>query len=130
MPSSLIEVRREYTDAQEVALMDAVHNALVAAFKIPVEDRNVRVLTYRPHQMVHGTEPGVADSYTRVTIDCFSGRSLDAKRALYREVTHRLGALGVPPHNVSILLRESPIENWAWDGQAACDHDLGFTVEV
>ncbi|MDD9349636.1 MAG: hypothetical protein PV363_12685, partial [Mumia sp.] len=73
MPSSLIEVRREYTDAQEVALMDAVHDALVVAFKIPVEDRNVRVLTYRPHQMVHGTEPGVADSYTRVTIDCFSG---------------------------------------------------------
>lgn len=35
MPSSLIEVRRPYGREDEVALIDAVHGALVAAFKIP-----------------------------------------------------------------------------------------------
>lgn len=57
--------------------------------------------------MVNGPDPGVADTYTRVTIDCFAGRSLDAKRTLYREIVTRLEALGIPRHDVSILLRES-----------------------
>ncbi len=130
MPSSLIEVRRIYTPQQQVALIDAVHGALVAAFKIPAHDRSIRVLTYEPHAMVHGPDAGVADSYTRVTIDCFSGRSIDAKRNLYREIVERLEALDIPRDNVSILLRESAPENWGLGGRAACDLDLGFDINV
>lgn len=130
MPSSLIEVRREYTAEQQVALIDAVHAALVAAFRIPQEDRFIRVLTYPPHAMVNGLAEGVADSYTRVTIDCFSGRSIDAKRNLYREIVERLEALDIPRESVSVLLRESAPENWGLGGQAASDVDLGFNINV
>src|SRR5690348_12319916 len=42
MPSVLIEVRREYSEVEEIAILDAVHGALVAAFLIPPEDKNVR----------------------------------------------------------------------------------------
>jgi phenylpyruvate tautomerase PptA (4-oxalocrotonate tautomerase family) len=130
MPSVLIEVRRAYTPDEEVALIDAVHASLVAAFKIPVEDRFSRLIAYPPHRMVDGPEPGVADAYTRVTIDCFPGRSLDAKRALYREIVERLELLGIPRDKVSILLHESAFENWGSGGVSAADVDLGFTVEV
>lgn len=34
MPSTTIEVRQNYTPAEEVAIIDAVHEALVAAFQI------------------------------------------------------------------------------------------------
>src|SRR6478736_2540924 len=105
MPSSLIEVRCSYTRDEEVAIMDAVHDSLVAAFKIPVEDRYVRLISYEPHRMLNGPEPGRPDHYTRVTIDCFSGRSIAAKRHLYREIVERLAALGVAREGVSILLR-------------------------
>lgn len=130
MPSSLIEVRRTDTPQQQVALIDAVHGALVAAFKIPADDRCIRVLAYEPHAMVNGLDAGVADSYTRVTIDCFSGRSLDAKRNLYREIVERLEALAIPREGVSILLRESAPENWGIGGLAASDMDLGFSINV
>ncbi|MFJ3958992.1 tautomerase family protein [Arthrobacter sp. NPDC090010] len=130
MPSSLIEVRRHYTPEQQLALIDAVHHALVAAFKIPVEDRFIRLLTYEPHAMVNGLAPGSPDGYTRVTIDCFSGRSIDAKRALYQEIVERLEALDIPKECVSILLRESPPENWGAGGRAASDYDLGFKIDV
>lgn len=131
MPSSLIEVRRSYSVAEEMALIDAVHDSLVAAFRIPVRDRHVRLIEYAPHRLVRGAGEPRADRYTRITIDCFTGRSVEAKRALYRGVVTRLGALGVPPEDVSILLRESPTENWGIrGGQAACDLDLGFTIEV
>ncbi len=130
MPSVLIEVRRGYSPAEEVALMDAVHASLVAAFKIPAEDRFSRLVTHAPHRMVDGPGPGVSDAYTRVTIDCFPGRSLEAKRSLYREIVERLELLGIPRDKVSILLHESSFENWGSGGVPAADIDLGFTVEV
>lgn len=130
MPSTLIEVRRSYTADQQVALIDAVHAALVAAFRIPHEDRFIRLMEFEPHAMVNGLHAGVADTYTRVTIDCFAGRSIDAKRALYREVVERLGAHGIPTEHISILLRESPPENWGAGGLPASDYDLGFDINV
>ena len=130
MPSTLIEVRRAYAPDEQVALINAVHAALVAAFKIPEDDRFIRLMTFEPHAMVNGLHDGVADTYTRVTVDCFSGRSIEAKRALYKEIVDRLGAHGIPREHVSILLRESPPENWGAGGIAASDYDLGFEVNV
>jgi len=71
MPSSLIEVRQSYTPDEELALVDAVHEGLVAAFKIPQEDHYIRLLAYEPNRMVNGLKAGRPDHYTRVTIDCF-----------------------------------------------------------
>ena len=37
----------------------------------------------------------------------------------------------MPPDHVSIVLRDVPQSNWGIrGGQAACDIDLGFDVEV
>lgn len=130
MPSTLIEVRRSYTAEQEVAIINAVHEALVAAFKIPQEDRYIRLATFEAHRMVNGPQAGQADGHTRVTIDCFAGRTIEAKRALYREIVERLEPMGIPRDGVSILLRESAVENWGAGGHAATDYDLGFNINV
>ncbi|MDB5990612.1 MAG: tautomerase family protein [Herbaspirillum sp.] len=42
MPSVLIEVRRQYTQEQEIALIEAVHMALRDAFKIMPCDKKMR----------------------------------------------------------------------------------------
>lgn len=131
MPSTLIEVRRAYTRAEEAAIIEAVHASLVAAFWIPDEDRYIRLQAYEPHRMLNGLADGEPDGYTRVTIDCFSGRSIEDKRALYREIVERLETLGIPRSLVSILLRESPPENWGISGgRPASDVDLGFDINV
>lgn len=49
MPSILIEVKRSYTREQEIAIMDAVHNAMVEAFKIKPTDRHVRLIAHESH---------------------------------------------------------------------------------
>ncbi|MCG7610902.1 hypothetical protein BA059_06275 [Mycolicibacterium sp. (ex Dasyatis americana)] len=131
MPSTLIEVRRPYTESDEVAIIDAVHDALVSAFQIPPGDKHVRLVSHEPHRFSYS--PGLAhpELYTFVAIDCFAGRSVEAKRNLYREITTRLQALGIPANHVTIVLRESALENWGVrGGQAACDVDLGFAVNV
>lgn len=131
MPSSLIEVRRNYRPAEEAALIDAVHDALVAAFRIPVQDKHVRLVVHEPHRFATAPQLSEPDRYTLVTIDCITGRTLEAKRSLYTEVVDRLAALGIPRDHVTILLRESNAENWGIrGGQAACDVNLGFQVGV
>lgn len=130
MPHFQVEIARELTPEDEVALLDAVHGALVDAFRIPVKDRHGRLLVHAPHRFAlpPGHDPALA---TIVTIDAFSGRSLPAKRALYAGIVERLEVLGVPRDHVSILLRESPTDNWGIrGGQAASDVQLGFTIEV
>jgi phenylpyruvate tautomerase PptA (4-oxalocrotonate tautomerase family) len=127
----LIETRRETSEPEETALIDAVHGALIRALRIPEEDRHVRLLCHRPHRFA--VPPGLArpECFTQISIDAFAGRSLDAKRALYREIVASLEPLGIPGDHVSVLVRDAPRENWGIrGGQAASDVDLGFDVNV
>nr|WP_238326414.1 tautomerase family protein [Desulfuromonas acetoxidans] len=64
-------------------------------------------------------------------MDCFAGRSLDAKRSLYQAIVNNLEPFGIPKSHVKIMLREITAENWGIrGGQAACDVELGFKVDV
>lgn len=131
MPSVLIEVRRRYTTEQEVALMDAVHAALREAFKILSDDRNIRLVVHEPHRFACPPNREKPEAYTHISIDAFAGRSLDAKRNLYTAIVNNLEPLGIPKSHVKILLREIAKENWGIrGGQAGCDVELGFKVEV
>lgn len=131
MPFAQIEVRRPYSPPEEVAILDAVHAALVAAFLIPPQDRHLRLLSHEPHRFAVSPTLTQPEYFTLVSIDCFAGRSVQAKRNLYAEIVTRLAALGIPGDHISIVLRESEAQNWGLRaGQAACDIDLGFKVEV
>ncbi len=131
MPSVFIEVRRRLTPEQEVAIMDGVHGALIEAFKILPADKNVRLVAHEPHRFACPPTRSQPESYVHVSIDCFAGRSIDAKRALYAAIVRNLEELGTPRDHVKILLREIPRENWGIrGGQAGCDVDLGFKVDV
>ena len=131
MPAVRIEIRRQISPQEEVAIMDTVHAALREAFKLPANDRNVRLVAHLPHRCAPRPDLAHPELYTLVSIDAFAGRSLDAKRALYAGIVRNLEALGIPRDHVVILLRESPAENWGVrGGQAACDVDLGFKVDV
>ena len=131
MPFALIETGVSREPQDEVAIIDAVHYALVAAFKTPEHDRHVRLISHLPHRFASPPTLGQPELCTLVSIDCIAGRSLNAKRELYREIVERLEALGIPRSHVSIVLRESNADNWGiWGGQVASEVDLGFTVNV
>lgn len=131
MPSVLIEVRRQYTQAEEIALMEAVHMALREAFKILPGDKNVRLLVHEPHRFACPPARQKPAFYTHISIDAFVGRSLDAKRNLYAAIVNNLEPFGIPKDHVKILLREIPKENWGIrGGKAGCDVELGFAVDV
>jgi phenylpyruvate tautomerase PptA (4-oxalocrotonate tautomerase family) len=90
-----------------------------------------RLQVHEPHRFAHPPTLAEPEYATLVSVDCFAGRSVEAKRRLYGEIVDRLEPLGIPRDHVSITLRESPTENWGIrGGQAACDVDLGFNVKV
>ncbi|AEF35477.1 MAG: tautomerase family protein [Mycolicibacter algericus] len=131
MPTVLIEVRRRYSQAEEVAIIDAVHGALVAAFQTPADDKNVRLVVHEPHRFAVPEKFTRPEYRTLVSIDCFTGRTLEAKRKLYAEIVERLATLGIPIDHVMITLHEVDRENWGIrGGQAASDVELGFNVRV
>lgn len=131
MPSVLIEVRRQYPAQIESSLMDAVHLALQDAFKILPHDKNIRLIVHEPHRFACPPNKEKPELYIHISIDAFAGRSLDAKRALYRRIVENLEPFGIPNDHVKILLREIPKENWGIrGGQAGCDVELGFKIEV
>ena len=131
MPSVLIEIRRSIAIDEEVAIIEAVHASLREAFKIPPEDRNLRLLVHEPHRFACPPNLAKPEQFTLIGIDGFSGRSIDAKRTLYAGIVEKLSKLGIPKDHVIIVLKEVPTENWGIrGGMAACDLDLGFQINV
>ena len=129
MPLTRIEIREGRTTEGKQALLDAVHDALMEAFRIPEDDREQRLIEY-PAECFE-IPPDKSDERVLVTIDAFAGRSADAKRNLYRGIVARFEALGVHPRDVLIVLNEVPLDNWGIQGgQMASDVDLGFAVDV
>ena len=93
------------------------------------EDRT-QILTEHPAEAFE-VPPGKSDRFTLVEFSMFAGRSLAAKRRLYRALVTDLGRLGIPPSDVLIVLHEVPLENWGIrGGTPASEADLGFEVGV
>lgn len=130
MPSVVIEVRKAYLPEEEIAIMNAVQAALVQCFHIPENDKQIRLIAHLPHRFACPDDEQ-AELFTQISIDAFSGRSLESKRKLYQGIVNHLAQLGIPPKYVTITLREIPLENWGIrGGQAACDVNLGFKVDI
>jgi phenylpyruvate tautomerase PptA (4-oxalocrotonate tautomerase family) len=129
MPLVKVETRRWMQPATKRQLFDAIHSALVAAFQIPEDDRVQRLIEYAPEDFE--LLPGRGERFTIVTVSAFVGRSLDAKRRLYRELAERLEPVGIPREDLFVLVEEHPLENFGIRGGiAASDVELGFAVRV
>jgi phenylpyruvate tautomerase PptA (4-oxalocrotonate tautomerase family) len=123
MPLVHVHLRAGRTAAQKQTLLDALHAAFVEALKIPATDRNQLVHEYAPEHFEARYGPDAV--FVEATV--FPGRSLDAKRKLYRLIVDGLAAAGVAKDQVLIVLHEPPLENWGIrGGQAATDVQLGF----
>jgi phenylpyruvate tautomerase PptA (4-oxalocrotonate tautomerase family) len=127
-----IEVIRGRSPQEKRELLDAVRGALIASLRVPRGDPALRVIEHDRDCFELPTVPHpVSDLYTLIEITMFAGRSKETKRQLYAEIVRRLGDVGVPPTDITIVVVESPQENWGvHGGRPASEVELGFTVEV
>ena len=128
MPSTRI-VTGSWARGSEGKVIEAVQSALLNALKLPDYDRDVVLDIYDETTRIVLT--GRSQRYTRVEVTLFAGRSMEAKRALYKAMVANLAALGVPETEVKTVLIEVPAENWGLrGGYPASEIDLGFKIDV
>jgi hypothetical protein len=131
VPSITIDVRRPYGAAEGLALMEAVQAALVEAFRISPVHRNVTLNVLAPERFVGRLDCPNPDRLTNIDIFVLPGRSLDAKRRLYRGIASRLEALGIPPECILVRLHELSAQNFGVRGGVpVCDVELGYPTDV
>jgi hypothetical protein len=91
----------------------------------------VRFVEHLPHRFIAPPDIENPEAYTLVSISCFAGRSLDAKRNLYRGIVENLAALNIPKKCVKIFVHEVSKENvGSRGGQAFCDINLEYDINV
>jgi phenylpyruvate tautomerase PptA (4-oxalocrotonate tautomerase family) len=128
MPSTRI-MTGDWARGREMALIDAVQSALVSAIKIPDWDRDIVVELFDDKRRI--VPPGKSERFTRIEIELFSGRSIEAKRHLYEAIVRNLSAADVPEDEIKIILLEVPPQDWGIrGGRPASEVDLGFKIEV
>lgn len=129
MPLVRINRRQGRPPAENRRLLDAVHEALVEAFKIPDADRHQLLLEHAAAAFEITADR--TEAFTLVEMVAFPGRSPAAKRALYQSLARRFEAAGVSPADLFVVLTEAPLENWSpRNGISSADQKPAFKLDV
>jgi len=106
--------------AQRAAIVEGIHQALVEAIGMPVDELFNRVTAYRPEEFFFSrTFNGYARSERPVVIEITMrrGRSDAMKRELYRLIAQKLqDAAQVHPNDVFIFVHENDYSDWSVGG--------------
>jgi len=117
MPLIRIDMIEGRSDAEMKALLDAVHRAMVAAFKVPERDRYQIARQHPPSRMiVEDTGLGIPRGDKVVVIQVTSRpRSREMKEAFYRLLVEELEAsCGIAPSDVMVSIVTVSDEDWSF----------------
>ncbi|HVX79109.1 MAG TPA: tautomerase family protein [Bradyrhizobium sp.] len=129
MPDVLVEVRQGWLGNEGTRFLHAIHAGIVEALRTPEDDKILRLVEHAPAHFAIPASAG--ERYTHIEITMFAGRTLAAKRTLYKAIVNRLGSFGVPENDIKIILIEvSPESVGMRGGYAACDLDIGYEIKV
>lgn len=118
MPFVQISLLQGKTPARAQAVSDAVHQALVDVFDVPMLDKFQVVHEVPLERLVF--PPGyMGIPHTRdivyIHITCKEGRTVDMKRRLYAHIAGGVSErTGMSQDDVVIVLAENKAENWSF----------------
>jgi len=121
MPLVTLTVRRGKDAAFKSAVLNAVHNALVAS-GVPQADRFHRVLELAPEDFrFDASYPDLAnartDDFVLIEVLLSTGRSVKVKRKIVADLIAALReSPGLDPDNVMLVFKETLWENWSFAG--------------
>lgn len=117
MPLIRIDVNAGRTPEQLARISRAVHEAVLAEYRIPERDYFHIVTEHAPGQIVaQDAGLGFERSGGVVMIQIFTqgGRSQEAKESLFTAVSHNLADAGVPGEDVFIGYVENGAGDWSF----------------
>lgn len=120
---------REQLEPIKSRLSDVIHQCVMEALQYPANKRAHRFLHLDKSDFYY--PEGRSDRYTIIEISMFEGRSVEAKKNLYRLLFRKIhDELGIAPLDVEITIFETPRHNWGIRGKAGDELDLDYQVEV
>jgi phenylpyruvate tautomerase PptA (4-oxalocrotonate tautomerase family) len=129
MPLVQLNLRKGRTREEKYAVADAVHAALVTAFRIPEHDWNIRIIEYTRENYL--LPRGRSVHFILVDFTAFAGRSANAKLLLYRTMVDNLKTPGTYPMDIIIIILDVILENCGLRGGIMASYlELGFDISV
>jgi len=127
MPIVRIETKTGKSKDFKRKLMDTVHESMVECLQIPVDDKNIRLLTYEPD--CFDAKPPY-EYFIEITM--FAGRTKETKDRLFKSLAEKLhDALGINPQSVFIVINEQATNNWGIRGGiSASDVKFDFRIDI
>jgi phenylpyruvate tautomerase PptA (4-oxalocrotonate tautomerase family) len=127
MPLVKIELTEGKDRGTLIKMRDLVMDSVVESLKLVPDDRNIRIVEYKPglFQMKSPYE-------ILIELTMFSGRSKATKKKLYKLIVDSLfDNLKIEKNKVFIVINEQPLENWGIRGGIPADEiQLGFDVNI
>jgi phenylpyruvate tautomerase PptA (4-oxalocrotonate tautomerase family) len=117
MPLVRIDLATGRTPAEIRAIADAVHDAIVAEYRIPARDR-FQIVTEHPAGQIIAEDAGLGfertDGVVMIQVFTQRGRSTAAKRSLYARIAAALARVGVAGEDVFLGYVENGPEDWSF----------------
>ena len=117
MPLLMFDIVKGRSEAQVTAMLDAAHEAVLEAFRVPSRDRYQIVNEHEPSRMiVQDTGLGIDRSRDVVVVRVVTRpRSAEEKTAFYRLLTGKLqDKAGIAPTDVVVSLVVNSDEDWSF----------------
>ena len=118
---------RSVWGTRRAEVSDALHAALVGAWRIPEDKRFHRFLLLEDGDLVAPR----SESYLMIEVVAFAGRSREAKRELVRRMYDDVApALGMAADDLELVVLESPPDSWGIRGRSGDELTLSYAVDV
>ncbi|QHE88792.1 tautomerase family protein [Hydrogenophaga sp. BPS33] len=118
MPFARISLLRGKSPEYVRMLADRVHQALVEAFEVPLDDRFQAIHQHERDELVfdqHYLGGPRSDNYVLVCITAGRMRSTKVKQSFYRHLTNLLSeSPGVPPEDVMVVINTTQADEWSF----------------
>jgi phenylpyruvate tautomerase PptA (4-oxalocrotonate tautomerase family) len=128
MPATRIDTRKGWIGTRRAEVLEALQRALLTGLLITEQDRCIMLTEHDDECFMVPPNKGAA--YMVIEIIVFHGRSIDAKRRLYRAIAQEMRAFGAAETDIKIVLVEAALENWGLRGRPGSEIELGFEVNV
>jgi phenylpyruvate tautomerase PptA (4-oxalocrotonate tautomerase family) len=123
MPFVRISLHRGKPPAYLRAISDAVHGALVTAFRIPEADRFQVIHQHEPGEMVFDRDYLGGPRSSDFLLVCVTGgkpRDAATKAAFYRQLAGNLArAPGLRPEDLMVIMQTTDMQDWSFSGGIA-----------
>ncbi|ROQ38494.1 tautomerase-like protein [Frondihabitans sp. PhB188] len=117
MPLVRIDVTAGRPDSEVTAIADAIHEAIVEVYGIPVRDR-FQIITELPASRIIAQDAGLGfertDGVVMIQIVTQRGRTDETKAALYDRIATGLAGVGVAGEDVFIGYVENGPQDWSF----------------